>query len=82
MGDSVCRHQTLTDGLAQPGQLQARAIGDILQNVNCAVSVGAVCAFLDSEGVSYETAPSGEGRAPDEVAAAARAFTVLVECWN
>ena len=60
----------------------ARATGDIPQNVNFAVSAGAARAFLDSEGVAYETAPSGEGHPPDEVAAAARAFTVVVECWN
>ena len=39
---------------------------------------GAVRTFLDSEGVAYDTAPSGEALAPDDVAA----FTVLVECWN
>ena len=60
----------------------ARATGDIPQNVNFAVSAGAARAFLDSEGVAYATAPSGEARAPDEVAAAATAFTVLVECWK
>ena len=60
----------------------ARATGDIPQNVNFAVSAGAARAFLDSEGVAYATAPSGESLAPDEVAAKAAAFTVLVECWN
>ncbi len=60
----------------------ARATGDIPQNVNFAVSAGAARAFLDSEGVAYDTAPSGESLAPDEVAAKAAAFTVLVECWN
>ena len=60
----------------------ARATGDIPQNVNFAVSAGAARAFLDSEGVAYETAPSDEARAPDDIAAAARAFAVLVECWN
>ena len=60
----------------------ARATGDIPQNVNFAVSAGAARAFLDSEGVAYETAPSDEVRAPDDVAAAARAFAVLIECWN
>ena len=59
-----------------------RAAGGIPQNVNFAVSAGAARAFLDSEGVAYDTAPSGESLAPDEVAAKAAAFTVLVECWN
>ena len=60
----------------------ARATGDIPQNVNFAVSAGAARAFLDSEGVAYATAPSGESLAPDEVAAKATAFTVPVECWK
>ena len=60
----------------------ARATGDIPQNVNFAVSAGAARAFLDSEGVAYATMPSTERRAPDEVAAAAKAFTVLIECWG
>ncbi len=60
----------------------ARATGDIPQNVNFAVSAGAARAFLDSEGVAYATAPSTDKRAPDEVAAAAKAFTVLIECWS
>ena len=58
----------------------ARATGDIPQNVNFAVSAGAARAFLDSEGVAYATAPSKDMRAPEEVAAAAKAFTVLIEC--
>ena len=60
----------------------ARATGDIPQNVNFAVSAGTARAFLDAEGVAYATAPSDEARAPDDVAAAAKEFTVLVECWN
>ena len=60
----------------------AQATGDIPQNVNFAVSAGAARAFLDAEGVAYETAPSEKARPPDEVAAAAKRFTVLVECWN
>ncbi len=58
----------------------ARATGDIPQNVNFAVSAGAARAFLDSESVAYATAPSKDMRAPEEVAAAAKAFTVLIEC--
>ena len=60
----------------------AQATGDIPQNVNFAVSAGAARAFLDAEGVAYETAPSEKARPPDEVVAAAKRFTVLVECWN
>ncbi|MXY38705.1 MAG: hypothetical protein F4Y62_02725 [Rhodospirillaceae bacterium] len=60
----------------------ARATGSIPQNVNFAVSAGTARAFLDAEGVAYATAPSVEKRAPEDVAAAARKFTVLVECWK
>ena len=60
----------------------ARSTGDIPQNVNFAVSAGTARAFLDAEGVPYETAPSDPALAPAEVAAAARKFTVLVECWK
>ena len=60
----------------------ARATGDIPQNVNFAISAGASRAFLDAEGVPYETAPSLKELEPVEIAAAARKFTVLVECWK
>ena len=60
----------------------ARATGDIPQNVNFAVSAGTARAFLDAESVAYATAPSDKIRAPEDVAAAARKFTVLVECWK
>lgn len=59
-----------------------RATGSIPQNVNFAVSAGTARAFLDAEGVAYATAPSVENRAPEDVAAAARKFTVLIECWK
>ena len=58
------------------------ATGDIPQNVNFAVSAGTARAFLDAEGVPYETALSSKTLAPDAVAANAKAFTVLVECWK
>ena len=60
----------------------ARATGDIPQNVNFAVSAGTARAFLDAEGIAYATAPSDKARAPEDVAATARKFTVLVECWK
>ena len=60
----------------------ARSTGDIPQNVNFAVSAGTARAFLDAEGVTYETAPSDAALEPADIAAAARKFTVLVECWK
>ena len=60
----------------------ARSTGDIPQNVNFAISAGAARAFLDAEGVPYETAPSDNAMEPVEVASMARKFTVLVECWK
>ena len=60
----------------------ARVTGDIPQNVNFAVSAGTARAFLDAQSVPYETARSADTLAPDAVAAKAKKFTVLVECWK
>ena len=60
----------------------ARSTGDIPQNVNFAVSAGTARAFLDGEGIPYETAPSDNAIDPADIVAAARKFTVLVECWK
>ncbi len=60
----------------------ARATGSLPQNVNFAVSAGTARAFLDAEGIAYATRPSDIARAPEDVAAAARKYTVLVECWK
>ena len=38
--------------------------------------------FLDDNGVPYETAPSDKAVESVEIAAAAKQFTVLVECWK
>ena len=60
----------------------ARSTRDIPQNVNFAISAGTTRTFLDAEGVPYETAPSDNAMDPADIAAAARKFTVLVECWK
>ena len=60
----------------------ARSIGDIPQNVNFAVSAGSARVFLDDNGIPYETAPSDKPMESVEIAAAAKQFTVLVECWK
>ncbi len=54
--------------------------GDIPQNVNFAISTGAVRTFLDAHSVPYKTAPSSRTLSPADVAAQARKFTVLIEC--
>ncbi len=60
----------------------ANLTGDIPQNVNFAVSAWSARAFLDAYNVPYETAPSEPKLAARDVAAQAREFTVLVECWK
>lgn len=60
----------------------ALATGDIPQNVNFAIAAGTARAFLDTQDVPYETAPSTNELKPADVAAKARRFTVLIECWN
>ena len=60
----------------------AESTGDIPQNVNFAISAGTTRAFLDDQSVPYETAPSNQRIEPVRAAAAAKQFTVLVECWN
>ncbi len=60
----------------------ARATGDIPQNVNFAISAGTARAFLDAQDVPYETAPSGQELSAADIAARAKKFTVLVECWK
>ncbi len=60
----------------------AAVTGDIPQNVNFAISAWTARAFLDAYNVPYETAPSKPRLTPADVAAKAREFTVLVECWK
>jgi hypothetical protein len=67
--------------MAKPNALRiARATGDIPQNVNFAISAGTARAFLDTQNVPYETAPSAESLKQVDVASQARKFTVLVAC--
>jgi hypothetical protein len=60
----------------------AQATGDIPQNVNFAISALSARAFLDSQNVQYETAPSEVQHSAADVAAMARQYTVRIECWN
>ena len=58
------------------------ARGRQTQNTNFAIRAGIVRAFLEAHGVSYETAPSVEKLAPEDVADRARKFTFRIECWG
>jgi TPR repeat protein len=60
----------------------ARVTGDILQNVNFAISAGTLRAFLESNRIEY----SGSSlvsftKRPDALADEARKFTTKIECW-
>ncbi len=60
----------------------ANITGDIPQNVNFAISAWTTRAVLDAYNVPYETAPSEPKLAARDVAAQAREYTVLLECWK
>ena len=60
----------------------AHETGDLPQNLNFAVSAATARAFLDSEGVPYETASSNAPVPTEEVVEAAVEFIVLIECWK
>jgi S1-C subfamily serine protease len=58
----------------------AKMTGDIPENINFAVKIGAVRDFLDNSAVSYNTAESKQEIKTPEIANNARAFTLLVAC--
>jgi len=60
----------------------AAAIGDIPQNINFAINAATARAFLDANGVSYQTAGSDQKVPTADIAERARGFTVLIECWK
>ncbi len=60
----------------------AKITGDIAQNVNFAINVNVLRAFLDANSVDYDSASSNKPLAPTAIAEKARGFTVLVECWK
>ena len=60
----------------------ARKTGILPQNVNFAISEGTVRSFLDAHNVPYEMAPSTKAMSTADIAAKAKGFMVLVECWN
>ena len=60
----------------------AEITGDIPQNVNFAIKSVIVRAFLDIHGIEYQTIRPSEALPATKIAAAARKFTVPVECWK
>ncbi len=68
------------------GKLDALAVaevtGDIPQNVNFAIKDSVARAFLDAQGIDYETAPAERALDAADVGELARRFTVLLECWK
>jgi S1-C subfamily serine protease len=60
----------------------ARKTGDIPQNVNFAINASVARAFLDANGVDYETRASSQPLQTADVGERARAFTAVVECWK
>ncbi len=60
--------------------LVARFTRDIPQNVNFALKAEVARAFLDSKGISYQTAHSDQQLSPADVGDIARPFTVRIEC--
>ena len=60
----------------------ARVTGTLPQNLNFAISEGTMRSFLDSHNVSYNTAPSIIKLDLADVAAKAKTFTILIECWK
>ncbi len=59
-----------------------RLTGRLPQNVNFAISAGATRAFLDGHDVPYETAKSNRTMPTADIAAKAKGYTVLIECWK
>lgn len=60
----------------------AKATGDISQNINFAINAGVARSFLDSQSVEYETGAPSKTLGSAEIGAAAKKFTLLVECYR
>lgn len=64
------------------GIKMAAATGDIPQNVNFAINASTLLSFLDAVGVEVERGAQDRILASDQIAEAARQFTVQVECYS
>ena len=60
----------------------AEMIGDVPQNVNFAVSLGTLQAFLNANGVPYVLDETAAVKRPAEIAADASRYAVLLECMR
>jgi TPR repeat protein len=60
----------------------AAATGDIPQNVNFAINASTLLSFLDAVGVEVERRAEDRILPGDQIAAAARRFTVKIECYS
>jgi hypothetical protein len=60
----------------------AKDVGDLPQNVNFAIKASLVRAFLERQGVAYQTATSLQERKSADIGEQAGQFTLLVECWR
>jgi len=58
----------------------ARYTGTIPENINFAIKTGAIRDFLDNSVVPYETAAPGAELKTADIAANARAYTLLISC--
>ncbi|MEX2492949.1 MAG: serine protease [Nitrospirales bacterium] len=58
----------------------AKATGDIPQNINFAIKGTVAKSFLDSQSVEYETETSSTSLEIADIGAAAKNFTLLLEC--
>jgi S1-C subfamily serine protease len=60
----------------------ALATGDVPQNVNFAIKAAVARAFVEAQGVSVESAAGTARLTPADAAAAAKRWTVALQCWR
>ena len=74
--------QSLHDERRADALKLAQRTGRLPQNVNFAISEGTARAFLDAQDVPYETMRSDKMVPTADIAAKAKGYTVLIECWR
>lgn len=60
----------------------AKATGALPENINFAIKGALARSFLDIHGIGYRTSSDARVLKGEEIAARARAFTAVVECWK